>query len=223
VATVVLVLASAYVSYQLTSIAGGWTTVLEIGAGTGAVYLLRWYWWRINAWSEISAMAASLFMTVILRWEGLWQRVLGRPEVFSGSAPVVFAKTALTVTAVTTVVWVLVTYLTSPEPEEVLLRFYRKVHPDVRGWKPIAAIATEVRPTRDVGRNLIAWILGCGMVYFALFGLGKILFQQYGLGTALLLGGVVCALLLYLDQNSRGWGAEKLGNETTVTAVKSMH
>jgi hypothetical protein len=84
-------------------------------------------------------------------------------------------------------------------------------------------MAPEVRPTRDVGRNLIAWILGCGMVYFALFGLGKILFQQYGLGSALLLGGVVCAVLLYLDQNSRGWGAEKLGGEPAVVPVKSTH
>jgi hypothetical protein len=66
-------------------------------------------------------------------------------------------------------------------------------------------------------------VLGCGMVYFVLFGMGKILFEQYLLGLGLMLGGVICAVLLYLDQNSRGWGAEKLGDETAVTPVKSMH
>src|SRR5271167_2084215 len=68
--TVLLVMVSAWVSVELGSIASGWQVVLQIGAGTGAVYILRWYWWRINAWSEISAMACSLLVTVILnRWQ----------------------------------------------------------------------------------------------------------------------------------------------------------
>src|SRR5438552_7340681 len=82
VATVILVIASALVSVLLADIRSGWQAVLEVGAGTGAVYLLRWYWWRINAWSEISAMATALLMTVLLRWAA----------PFSGSNPVVFAK-----------------------------------------------------------------------------------------------------------------------------------
>ena len=81
------------------SIGQGWEVVLEVGAGTGGVYLLRWYWWRINAWSEISAMATALAMTLILHH---WQ-------IFGGSAPVIFAKTTLATTAVTTAVWVAVT------------------------------------------------------------------------------------------------------------------
>jgi len=205
--TVLLVLASAYVSYNLTSIQGGWTIVLEIGAGTGAVYLLRWYWWRINAWSEISAMAASLFVTLVLHWQGLWQQLIGRPEVFSGAAPVVFAKTALTVTGITTFTWLLVTYLTSPESEDVLLRFYRKVHPDVRGWLPIAAKTPEIKATRDIGRNLRAWMLGCAMVYLALFGAGKILLHHAALGLPLFGGSLLAGWLLYWDQSRGGWGA----------------
>jgi len=123
--TVLLVIISAWISIQLGSIGSGWQIVLEIGAGTGAVYLLRWYWWRINAWSEISAMAMSLISTATLRWF--------RP--FSGNDAVVFAKTAMATTAITTVAWVLVTLLTPPETQPVLERFYRKVRPDVRGWK----------------------------------------------------------------------------------------
>src|SRR6266700_5525207 len=85
VATLLLVAASAFVSEQLVTISQGWQVVLEVGAGTGGVYLLRWYWWRVNAGSEISAMATALVVTVGLRWT----------EPFSGSSPVVFAKTAL--------------------------------------------------------------------------------------------------------------------------------
>jgi Na+/proline symporter len=197
-ATVLLVAVSAYVSWQLTSIGSAWQIVLELGAGTGAVYLLRWYWWRINAWSEISAMAASLISVLALHWLDLFK---GQP------APVIFAKTAIATTAITTLVWVIVTLVTKPESDTVLLSFYRKVRPDVRGWRPIAARAPEVAPTRDVGQNLWDWILGCAMIYCALFGVGKVLLHQPGLGIGLVAVAAVCAFLLYRDIQ-RGWGAE---------------
>jgi solute:Na+ symporter, SSS family len=185
--TVLLVIVSAWVSVQLGSIASGWQVVLQIGAGTGAVYILRWYWWRINAWSEISAMACSLLVTVILsRW-----------QPFTGNSSLVFAKGALATTIVTTIVWLTVTLLTKPEPDQVLLRFYRNVRPDVCGWKRIAAQAPEVGQYRDIGGNLMAWALGCAMVYMCLFGTGKILLHQAATGILLLAGSVICALLLY--------------------------
>ncbi|MGZ4836018.1 MAG: sodium:solute symporter family protein [Terriglobales bacterium] len=208
-ATVLLVIASAWISVQLTSIGGGWQVVLEIGAGTGLVYLLRWYWWRINAWSEISAMATSLLVSLLLNWKGLWRSLTGSDTLFAGSGPVVFAKTALTTTIITTVAWITVTLLTSPEPEPVLVSFYRKTRPDVRGWQAIARLTPDVHPNRDLGRNLIAWLLGCAMVYLALFGLGKLILNQPGLGVVLLIGSVICAVLLYLEQSRRGWGAEQ--------------
>ncbi len=185
--TLLLVVAAAYVSVQLASISSGWQFVLEVGAGTGSVYLLRWYWWRINAWSEISAMATALVVSVALnRW-----------APFEGSGPVLFAKTTLATTAATTVVWVAVTLLTPPEPREVLLRFYRKVRPHVAGWKPIAQLAPDVPPTRDLGRNLVAWLLGCAMVYATLFGIGKLCFGQLASGAAMLTFAAVCAALIY--------------------------
>src|SRR5208337_3160216 len=138
--TVLLVIVSAWVSVELGSIASGWQVVLQIGAGTGAVYILRWYWWRINAWSEISAMACSLLVTVVLnRW-----------QPFIGNSSLVFAKGALETTIVTTIVWLSVTLLTKPEPDETLLRFYRHVRPDVRGWKRIASRAPELAQHRDL-------------------------------------------------------------------------
>jgi Na+/proline symporter len=196
VATLLLVVASAYVSAKLATISQGWEVVLEVGAGTGGVYLLRWYWWRINAWSEISAMATALAMTLALHeW-----------RIFAGSAPVIFAKTTLTTTAVTTAVWVLATLLTPAEPEDVLLRFYRKVRPHAAGWRHIAMLAPELPQTRDLGRNLLAWTLGCAMVYAALFGAGKLCFGQVLTGTLLLGLAVVCAGLLYRDISERVGG-----------------
>src|SRR5438477_210912 len=121
--TVLLVIASALVAALLQSVGEGWKIVLETGAGTGAVYLLLWYWWRINAWSEISAMAAALIMSVGLRFT----------KFYTTGSVVDSAARALVVTAVTTVVWLIVTFVTPPEPEGVLLKFYRSVRPQLTG------------------------------------------------------------------------------------------
>jgi Na+/proline symporter len=186
VATVLLVVVSAIVSMQLSSIRSGWQLVLEAGAGTGGVYLLRWYWWRINAWSEISAMATALVASLLLH----------RVAPFSGNEPVVFAKSAVTTTAVTTLVWVIVTLLTPPEPEARLVEFYRKVRPDARGWRPVARIVPDVTPTVDLGSNLLAWVLGCGMVYLALFAVGRFVLGAHAQGAVLALLSGTCAFAL---------------------------
>jgi SSS family solute:Na+ symporter len=145
---------------------------------------LRWYWWRINAWSEISAMVTALVVAMGVR--------LVVP--FSGTEPVVFAKSALTTTVVTTLVWVIVTLLTPPEPENRLVDFYRKVRPDVRGWKPVAKLVSDIAPTRDLGRNLLSWFLGCAMVYLALFGIGKFVLGNHLYGLVLLAFSAAFAL-----------------------------
>ena len=198
-ATVLLVIVSAYVSAQLGSIVAGWEIVLTIGAGTGGVYLLRWYWWRINAWSEISAMATALVVSLALRWTNL----------FAGSEPVVFAETALSVTAATTLVWLVVTFLTKPEPEAILLKFYRNVRPDAAGWRPFAILAADIPPTRDLGRNLFSWFLGCAMVYLTLFGSGKMLLGRFWVGGMLLFFAAICAGALYGKILRSEWGQEE--------------
>jgi len=197
-ATVLLVIASAGISVLLSDIRSGWQVVLEVGAGTGGVYLLRWYWWRINAWSEISAMATALVVTIGLRWT----------EPFSGTNPVVFAKTALATTVATTLVWLIATYATKPEPEEILVKFYRSVRPHVTGWQAIARMAPDVTPTRDLGRNLLSWILGCVMVYLALFGLGHVLLGPFWEGIGLLTVSAICAGALYSNISRGGWTEE---------------
>ena len=121
-----------------------------------------------------------------------------------------FAKTTLTTTAVTTAVWVLVTLSTPPEPDDVLLSFYRKVKPDVAGWRRIAALAPDLNETRDLVQNLRAWLLGCAMVYSALFGIGKFCFGRVSSGAGLLALATVCAVVLYRDI-SRRVGKDSMG------------
>jgi solute:Na+ symporter, SSS family len=185
--TILLVVLGAAVSWELVTIRAGWEVLLEVGAGTGSVYLLRWYWWRINAWSEITAMIAALVTSMTIRWA----------SPFHGSEPMVFAKQTLVTTGVTTAAWIIVTLLTPPEPRETLLRFYRRVRPDSLGWRPIANLASDVAPTRELARNLFNWIQGCGMVYCALFGIGKICLLYWRSGVLLLAASLGCAAFLY--------------------------
>jgi Na+/proline symporter len=209
VVTVLLVLAAGFVSAELVTIRAGWQFVLEAGAGTGGVYLLRWYWWRINAWSEISAMTVALACALYTN--------LANP--FAGvnhSAPefILFAKNTLFTTAVTTVAWVAMTFLTRPEPDDVLEKFYRKVRPHAAGWMRVARMAPDVPETRDLRTNLLSWLLGCVMVYAALIGTGEICFGRYAQGAELFAVAVVCAVLLG-RQISRMTGATAVDAEGT--------
>ena len=193
--TVLLAIIGAAVSLLMGSVSGAWELVLSIGAGTGAVYLLRWYWWRVNAWSEISAMIAAAITSILLR----------AVVHFEGSEGVVFAKTILLTVAVTSLVWLTVTFLTKPEPDGKLVEFYRRVRPSVSGWKPIAAMAPEVPATHDGWYNLRDWLLGCLMVYMTLFGIGKLLLGSTSLGIAFLLVAALSGYAIYWDFSRRGW------------------
>ncbi len=197
IATLLLVVAAALVSMQLQSVSAGWKIVLELGAGTGGVYLLRWYWWRVNAWSEISAMAAALVTTLALHNQSLWMSLAGRPGPFQGSDPVIFAKMTLCTTAVTTIVWLVVTLLTPAEPGNVLVEFYRKVRPDILGWRPIAKVSGVEEVTQDLGKNLSSWLIGCVFVYTALFSIGQFCFGRMTSGTILGLVSAACGVALY--------------------------
>jgi Na+/proline symporter len=195
-ATLFLVVAAAWVSAQLTSVSEGWKIVLELGAGTGGVYLLRWYWWRVNAWSEISAMFAALVTTLALHSSALWTAIAGRTQPFSGSDPVIFAKTTLCTTGVTTVVWLAVTLLTPAEPGDTLVKFYRKVRPQITGWQPVAKLAGDEPVTRDLGKNLLSWLLGCVLIYSALFCIGEFCFGRYQAGFILGTVSIACGVVI---------------------------
>ena len=194
-ATVGLVLTGALVTSQMDTIAGAWKFLLALGAGTGAVYILRWFWWRINAWSEISAMVASFVVAIFL------QSVLGMDTADAG----VFAKVMLITVAVSTVVWLTPTFITKPENEETLLNFYRKVRPGGSLWGPIAKKAPEIKTDGGIGWNLLDWGAGIILIYSTLFGVGKIILGSTWTGFGLLVLAVPCFLFIRWDLNRRGW------------------
>ena len=195
VSTMGLMVLSAAVSYLMHTVAGGWEMVVNIGAGTGLVYLLRWYWWRINAWSEISAMITAAIVSIILR--------LRSP--FPAADPNQMAKNLLLTVSVTTVVWVASTLLTQPEPESKLLAFYRRVRPGAAGWSHIAVLAPEIIPAREGWFNLMDWGLGCLMVYMVLFAIGKLILGSTGTGLLFLAIAAFSGSIIYWDLSRRGW------------------
>jgi len=195
VATVMLTLISAVVTFFMGSIGGAWKVLIVTGAGTGGVLLLRWYWWRINAWSEVAAMICAAVVSVTL------QLVLG----YDTDQPKQFALVMLTTVAITTVVWLAATYLTKAEPTETLLAFYRRTRPSRAGWGPIAALAPEVKASADGLANLIDWIAGCALVYGVLFGVGKLLLGDSTSGLILLAISAISGFVIYRDLSRRGW------------------
>ncbi|MBL8988286.1 MAG: hypothetical protein JNJ80_18585 [Gemmatimonadetes bacterium] len=141
---------------------------MSIGAGTGLIYLLRWFWWRINAWSEIAAMVSSFVVSV------------GFFVAARAGYPVASHVSLLITVATTTVVWIAVTYLTAPTDPAVLDRFYQLARPAGPGWGPIRA-RTGLSPQGDsLPQALLAWALGCAFVYSALFGAGSFLYGNLG-------------------------------------------
>ena len=197
IATVFLTIVSAVVTFYLDSIAGAWKMLLVTGAGTGSVLLLRWYWWRINAWSEVSAMIAAFAVSLAL------QGVLH----MDSDDPRSFAWIMIITVTVTTATWLTVTFLTPAEPPAVLLDFYRKIRPSAAGWKPVARLAPEVKPAGDILANLMDWIAGLVLIYGVLFGTGKLLLHEPGVGALLLTCGLAGGAVIYFDLSRRGWSA----------------
>jgi SSS family solute:Na+ symporter len=195
VATVFLTLVSAVVTLYLDSIAGAWKLLLVTGAGTGGVLLLRWYWWRINAWSEVSAMISAFMVSVTLQ-SGF---------KMNSDKPVDFAWIMIITVSITTMVWLATTFLTAPEPRDVLVAFYRRTRPSPSGWGPIAKLAPEVKAARDGLSNLLDWAAGCMLIYGVLFGVGKLLLHEVVPGLILLAGGIAGMAILYWDLSRRGW------------------
>jgi SSS family solute:Na+ symporter len=195
VATLLIMVVSSVVTYYQDSISGAWKFLIALGAGTGSVFILRWFWWRINAWSEVSAMAASFVVSLVLQF-GFGLKT---------EDPRQFAWTVLITVACSTVTWLLVTLFTPPESRATLLAFYRRVRPSAALWGPIAREATDIAPAHDFLFNLMDWFLGCVFVYLTLFGVGNIVFGRTLEGMVFLVVAALAAVAIYWDLNRRGW------------------
>ncbi len=183
VVTMLLMLCSIVVTLNLGSIEEAWKLLLVTGAGTGTVLLLRWFWWRINAWSEVSAMAVAAGVSLYLQLHLGWR----------SDRPREFAYLMLATVVTTTVSWLVVTFLTRPESDQTLSRFYRRVHPQGPGWRRVALL-TEPSGTLDadpLSRQLVNWALGCVLIYGFLFGIGELLLGSVWKGLALTAVGLL--------------------------------
>jgi Na+/proline symporter len=200
-ATVLIMVSSLVVTFFLGSIEGAWRFLLAIGAGTGLVLILRWYWWRINAWSEISAMIASLVVSLVL-WFGVG---------LDPDDPSQWAWIMLCTVGASTGVWLAVTFLTRPEDDEVLRSFYARVRPGGRGWRRVSEIMGLGGEPMDGGPlNWTNWVAGVTCVYASLFGVGRVLFGHLGSGLGLLLIAAVCFMWIArnLRPSRQSWGTE---------------
>jgi SSS family solute:Na+ symporter len=179
-------------SFVLGSVKMGWQLVMELSAGIGLVLLLRWYWWRVNAWSEIAALCASAATAVALKIapENAVTRGLGRALERAGFAVDPWGLGILIIVAVTTVAWITATFLTRPDDEAKLLAFYRKVRPG-GAWGPIAKL--NGRSYRLQAAPFAGWALAVLMIVAFLFGLGRLIFMDWGRGAAYLAVGAAAA------------------------------
>jgi solute:Na+ symporter, SSS family len=173
-ATVFILLISLVVTANLQRITAAWEFIITASGGIGMVLILRWYWWRINAWSEISALIAPFVFYALILW---WSSTL--PPDAPIQAYLVFPYTLFYIVAMTTVIWLAVTFMTKPVDEKVLVSFYERVKPGGRLWKPISDKMPHVKPQFKFKDLLICWISGVVMVYMALFGMGKLLFGEH--------------------------------------------
>ena len=168
--TALLMLLAALLTFVLESARQSFELMLSVGAGTGLIYLLRWFWWRVNAWSEIAAMVSSFVIAVGFFVAGKMGRT-AKPYV----------SLVITVAA-TSVVWIVVTFLTKPADRATLVNFYQLVRPAGPGWNSIKAESAVKGSPDRFSLSLLGWALGCAFVYAALFGAGSFLYGKSGQG-----------------------------------------
>jgi Na+/proline symporter len=188
-ATVGLFLCAAGTTYLLDTAKDAFDVILQVGAGTGLLYLVRWFWWRVNAWCEVVAMVSSFAVSVVLL-------LIGR-----AGTPVSTHIGLLVTIAVTTVSWVATAYLGPQTDRATLVAFYRKVRPFGPGWRRVRAAAgiseTEARSAAEnIPLGLLGWVAGTSVIWSALFTVGNVLYGRTGSALALAAVFVVSGLVL---------------------------
>ena len=182
--TVVLMILAAFTALKMQSIEKAWEFIFSMGAGIGLVLILRWFWWRVNAWSEITALATSILITISLEFIAWNQTIVsGNEYTLFGSAPVLFGITLqvhhklMIIVPIAIIAWLSATFLTEPEPTEHLETFYKRVQPG-GWWGPVTKDFDHTIQPVSKG-ILIQWVAGIMMIYGFTFGLGNFIFNQY--------------------------------------------
>ncbi|WPR76846.1 sodium:solute symporter family protein [Algoriphagus sp. NG3] len=204
-ATVLLMVLSAVMALSLTNAKQLFDILLMFGAGTGLVYILRWFWWRINAWSEISVMFAAAITSLVLTYTSLGDTLFGFVNesgiIIEGIFPS-WARFPMIV-LVTSLVWVLATFASKPEDKTILNSFYKKTTPGGPGWNKVLddakAEGIDIEKSHEkwsVPSGILAMILGCILVYSCMFATGNWIYGNYPLAIGLTVTVVVSGLLL---------------------------
>ena len=195
--TVLLMVLSTLLALLLQNAMQLFNLLLVFGAGTGLIFILRWFWWRINAWSEITAMLASGLISLLLAIPSIKASLFGLNGIMPGWSEFPF------VVFVTTALWLIVTYLTPSESTSVLRSFYKKIQPGGPGWSKIVEEARNdsenivmENESWTVPSGIIAMLLGCIMIYSIMFSTGYFIYGSYKLAIPLLGLAVISGLYL---------------------------
>jgi Na+/proline symporter len=177
---VVLMIVGGGVAYTMQSIRGAWELFFGMTVGIGGVYIMRFWWWRVNAWSEIAAWISTAVVYV-----GLY---VYDPEIVFGWHLIITA-------GVSTVCWVVVTMITPPTDEEKLIVFYERVRPGTPWWKPVAA-RSEVAVEQTGWSDVWGWLAGLVFIYSAMFGVGKVLLTEWAVGLVYIAVAVAAGIVV---------------------------
>ena len=189
ITTFLLMIVSLIITTQFDKISDAWKFILACSGGIGLVLILRWFWWRVNAWSELAAMIAPYFIYPILHFKYKLD----------------FETSLIIIVLWSTIIWLTVTYFTKPTDNEKLKSFYIKVHPGGWGWKKIAKQLPHIKGDSEYGRLFANWLLGCLLVMLSLFGTGKIIFGEYTEALLFFIMAFIAAWLIYRNLKKTGW------------------
>lgn len=203
--TVILMVFSATLALFLQDAMQIFKFILMFGAGTGLIFILRWFWWRINAWSEISAMFSSAIVSYIFSFTAIGSWLFTHNNelgiAVEGVLPS-YAKFPMVV-LITTIIWITVTFITKPETNSTLFGFYKKIQPGGPGWKTIIAAAkddnqeliTDTTPW-SVPSGILAMILAMILIYSTMFATGYYIYGDFYYAIGLTIVVIVSGLLL---------------------------
>ena len=195
VSVVILMIISSIFAIALTNSYQLFDIILMFGAGTGSIFILRWFWWRINAWSEIAAMLSSGLISILFANEKI------ASAIFNENFIEPYFKFPVIV-LITTIIWLLVTFMTKPDDDQKLIEFYKKTRPGGPGWKRIVNLPDfknekEYNKTWAVPRGILCMLVGCLAIYSALFSTGYFIYGELYLGLIMLSSTIIFSILLF--------------------------
>ncbi|MDP3442571.1 MAG: Na+:solute symporter, partial [Ignavibacteria bacterium] len=211
--TVLMMVLASFFALYMQSALSAFNILLQIGAGTGLLFLLRWFWWRINAFSEITAMIVSflvaIFFLILSNYHNsqidlLIASGLDRVDAIQKVGPLKTYEELIIGVSITTISWIIATLFTKPTSTEKLISFYKLVHPGGKGWDKITSIMKEEDKNYNssfsksyITEGILGMVVGCIGIYSLLFAIGYWLYSKFFIATGLSIVAVVCSFLIF--------------------------